>query len=76
MSRCTRTRNLEIHHRSVTGGAGVSNAKVLCQKCHAETLSYGSAGHKSPPELSDTVKAAALKNAANRCECERVGCHS
>lgn len=75
MSRCTSTRHLEVHHRSVTGGAGVSNARVLCQNCHAKTSSYGDTGHDSPPEFSKKTKEDALKLAGHRCECERANCH-
>lgn len=75
MARCTRTTNLEIHHISRTGGNGIGNAKVLCQKCHGATRTYGVPG-TSPPEFSQETKDKALKNAGNKCECTSTGdCH-
>jgi len=75
MSRCTATRNLEVHHIRTDGGSGQENARVLCQDCHENTSSYGSSGHKSPPEFSKETKAKALKNAGNQCECTKKDCH-
>ena len=74
MSRCPKTRTLEVHHRSRTGGAGISNAVVLCQKCHENTPTYGKLGI-SPPSFSQSIKEEALKNSGNRCECRRINCH-
>ncbi|MBO4583031.1 MAG: hypothetical protein J5714_03200 [Alphaproteobacteria bacterium] len=71
MVRCRRTTNLEVHHIRIDGGNGLDNAKVLCQKCHAETASYGDTNHKSPPAFSDDIKHKALKRAGNQCECTR-----
>ena len=76
MSRCTATRNLEIHHIRIDGKNGLDNARVLCQKCHTNTNSYGSTGHTSPPSFSEATKADALKRAGNRCECIKDQCHS
>ena len=30
MSQCTRTNNLEVHHKRRDGGNGLDNAEVLC----------------------------------------------
>jgi len=76
MSRCTVTRNLEVHHIRTDGGNGLDNARVLCQTCHENTNSYGSSGHRSPPLFTETTKSQALKNAGNRCECTKEHCHS
>lgn len=73
-TRCTKTTNLEIHHISRTGGNSVSNAQVLCQKCHENTHSYGTPG-TSPPEFDEETKKQALKNAGNQCQCVRDSCH-
>jgi hypothetical protein len=75
MARCTRTQNLEVHHRSQTGGNGIDNAKVLCQRCHQITLTHGPPG-QSPPDFDEATKQRAIKNAWNRCECtSSAGCH-
>jgi len=76
MSRCTAIRFLEVHHIRTDGGNGQGNARVLCQKCHENTSSYGSAGHKSPAAFSAATKTEALKLAGNRCECVKEHCHS
>ena len=76
MSRCTATRNLEVHHIRTDGGNGIENARVLCQKCHENTGTYGSTGHKSPPEFSETTKTEAKRRSGNRCECTKSNCHS
>ena len=70
MARCTRTTNLEVHHKRRDGGNGLDNAQVLCQPCHATTGSYGTPG-KSPPPFSEDTKKAALARSGNRCECTR-----
>jgi 5-methylcytosine-specific restriction endonuclease McrA len=76
MARCTRTTNLEIHHIRRDGGNDISNAQVLCQKCHRETHSYGRQGH-SPTPFPQDVKDKALKKAGYQCECTSgyQGCH-
>lgn len=75
MARCTRTRELEVHHKRRDGGNSLANAEVLCKKCHAATSSYGTPG-QSPPPFSDQTKLAARIRAGNRCECTRTGgCH-
>lgn len=75
MSRCSATKNLEVHHKRRDGGNGIGNAQVLCQHCHENTSSYGTQG-KSPPEFSSETKKAALERAENQCECEKDDCHS
>jgi 5-methylcytosine-specific restriction endonuclease McrA len=75
MARCARTTNLEIHHMRRDGGNDISNAEVLCQKCHSHTSTYGVAG-KSPPAFDQATKDRALKRAGYQCECTRSGgCH-
>jgi 5-methylcytosine-specific restriction endonuclease McrA len=75
MARCARTTNLEVHHIRRDGGSGLSNAKVLCQKCHAATSTYGTPG-KSPEPFSEETKKLALQYAGNQCECRSLsGCH-
>jgi len=75
MSRCTRTRNLEVHHIRRDGGNGLDNAKVLCQPCHANTTSYGTQGN-SPEPFSQETKDKALKRSGYQCECvSNSGCH-
>lgn len=75
MSRCTITTGLEVHHKRRDGGNKLENAEVLCQKCHAETLTYGTPG-KSPEPFTYKTKMDALIKAGYRCECTRIsGCH-
>jgi 5-methylcytosine-specific restriction endonuclease McrA len=75
MARCTRTRNLEVHHRRRDGGSGLDNAEALCQACHTATGSYGTPG-KSPADFDDATKQRALTRAGSQCECTRTGgCH-
>ena len=75
MSRCTRTTNLEVHHKRRDGGNGIDNAEVLCGQCHQATSTYGVPG-ETPPPFSLLTKYEALKRAGNRCECTRIGgCH-
>ena len=75
MARCTRTRNLEVHHKRRDGGNGFDNAEVLCSECHAATSTYGIAG-ASPPAFTQETKDKALKQAGNQCQCNRTGgCH-
>lgn len=31
----------EAHHKSVSGGDGLSNCEILCRACHVGTRSYG-----------------------------------
>ena len=74
MARCTRTRDLEVHHKNRNGSNNLGNAEVLCNPCHEATGSYGTPGN-SPPAFSQDIKEAALKNANWQCECTRTGCH-
>lgn len=75
MARCIRTTGLEVHHRSTTGGNGISNAKVLCQPCHEATASYGKPG-TSPPAFGEETKDRARRAAGHQCECTSTsGCH-
>ncbi len=75
MARCTTTNNLEIHHIRRDGGNDLSNAQVLCQKCHVATHTYGTPGH-SPLSFPQDVKDKALKRAGHQCECtSNRGCH-
>jgi 5-methylcytosine-specific restriction endonuclease McrA len=75
-TRCTRTQDLEVHHkRRDGGGESIDNAEILCPKCHQATGSYGTPG-TSPPRFSQDVKDRAMRRAGNRCECTRTGgCH-
>ena len=68
MARCTRTDNLEVHHKSRSGGNGLNNAQVLCELCHKTTPSYGDPG-TSPPPFNEETKEQALREAGRRCEC-------
>lgn len=75
MTRCSRARNLEVHHRRRDGGNGLDNAEVLCDVCHQATSTYGAEG-KSPPPFDQTTKDRALGRASGKCECTRTGgCH-
>ncbi len=75
MGRCSRSSNLEVHHKRRDGGNGPDNAQVLCQPCHQGTSTYGAPG-KSPPDFPEWVKAVALGRAGHRCECTTTrGCH-
>jgi 5-methylcytosine-specific restriction endonuclease McrA len=74
MSRCTATRNLEVHHKNRANGNGLANAQVLCQACHSNTSSYGTPGNSPKPFTEDT-KELALARAGHRCECTRDSCH-
>jgi 5-methylcytosine-specific restriction endonuclease McrA len=76
MARCTRTTNLEVHHKRKDGGNKIDNAMVLCQPCHAKTDSYGKPGD-SPADFPEDVKEQAKRNAGYRCECtsDYRGCH-
>ena len=71
--RCTSTYNLEVHHKNRDGGNGLDNAEVLCQRCHANTRTYGIEG-KTPPAFSEDTKERAFRRAGNRCECARSTC--
>lgn len=80
MRRCTRTQNLEVHHKRRDGGNSLNNAEVLCPRCHYATSTYGqkitTPGVKSPPPFSQLTKDIAKMLAGNRCECTRTGgCH-
>lgn len=74
MARCTKTANLEVHHKRRNGEAVLSNAEVLCKPCHADTASFATHG-PSADDFPESVKQAALRMAGNRCECERITCH-
>jgi 5-methylcytosine-specific restriction endonuclease McrA len=74
MSRCTATRNLEVHHKRRDGGNDITNAQVLCQSCHSNTSTYGTPG-KSPPDFSEATKQEALQKAGHQCECMKDNCH-
>ena len=74
MSRCTRTRRLEIHHINRNGDNGLSNTIVLCESCHEKTFSYGTPG-KSPEPFPEYIKRQAIQNAGHRCECQKLNCH-
>ena len=76
MTRCTRTWDLEVHHKRVDGGNDLDNAMVLCQKCHKNTSSYGDPNHKSPPPFTEFTKMRAFIRAGNRCECDKGTCCS
>jgi len=75
MVRCTRTRNLEVHHRTRDGGGGLDNALVLCASCHLGTGSNGTPG-KDPLSFAEHTKKRALARAGGQCECVSTrGCH-
>jgi len=73
MARCTRTRNLEVHHIRRDGGNGLDNAEVLCSDCHSNTSTYGTPGKSPEPFTQDTIMKA-LRRADFRCECTRFTC--
>ncbi len=74
MGRCTRAWPLEVYYKSRIGGNSLSNAQVLCAKCHAATPTYGKPGEE--PSFSEETKEAALNIAKNQCQCVRIGgCH-
>ena len=75
MARCTRARNLDVHHKRRGGGNTLDNAQVLCPQCHEATSTYGAPGPTPPPFLRET-KEKALNRADNQCECISTrGCH-
>jgi|APIni6443716594_1056825.scaffolds.fasta_scaffold382565_2 5-methylcytosine-specific restriction endonuclease McrA len=71
--RCSIKYNLEVHHKRRDGGNSLDNAEVLCQRCHANTDSYGSPGI-TPPAFSEETKEKALRRAGYQCECTRTIC--
>lgn len=77
MARCTRTSELEVHHKRRDGGNGLDNAEVLCARCHqVGTSTYGVPGGESPPPFDTLTIAIALRLAGDQCECTRTGgCH-
>lgn len=77
MARCTKTRNLQVHHRNRYGPNNPSNAEVLCPSCHANTRTYGTSGDRRRKKypFNSTQKVALIANAKHRCECTRVNCH-
>jgi hypothetical protein len=75
MGRCTRTRNLQVHHIRRDLGNDISNAQVLCEQCRAAACSYGAAGGRTP-QFDQGIQDRALRNAENQCQCIRTsGCH-
>lgn len=75
MARCTNTRNLELHHRTMDGGGTLDNAQVLCTSCRMGAVTYGTPG-KAPLSFADHTKERALKRAGYQCECTSTrGCH-
>ncbi|GHT87100.1 hypothetical protein FACS1894137_13710 [Spirochaetia bacterium] len=74
MSRCTATKDLDVHHKRRDGGNDIDNALVLCRACHVNTSTYGKEG-KSPPAFSNETRTAVLNRAGNQCECEKKDCH-
>lgn len=68
---CRRDWNLEVHHISRTGGAVISNARVLCHPCHTQTDSYGVAG-LSPKDFSEATRKLKIAQAKGKCQCK--GC--
>lgn len=78
-TRCSSTQNLEVHHknRGLTekeGLNGLSNAEVLCRKCH-DNVHQKLGKPRGNPDFSEDIKKAALKRAGNQCECVREDCH-
>jgi hypothetical protein len=73
--RCTKTRDLEVHHKNVRAGNDLGNAEVLCESCHANTSTYRRSGHEPPPDFSEKTKILARKRAGEQCECTREHCH-
>jgi hypothetical protein len=79
-TRCNATEDLEVHHknRGITDQEGlnnISNAEVLCGKCHDE-VRQGLSKPKGDPKFSEDVKKKAKSLSGNQCECEREECHS
>jgi hypothetical protein len=75
MSRCTNRRNLELHHLTTGGEAGINNAQVLCTSCRQHAVTYGTPG-KAPLSFAEHIKEKALKRAGYQCECTSArGCH-
>jgi 5-methylcytosine-specific restriction endonuclease McrA len=73
-SRCNSTYILEVHHINRGADNTLSNAQVLCSRCHKNTPSYGKQGIIVKP-FSEETKKLALKRAGNKCECVRDNCH-
>ncbi len=75
MARCMRKVNLDVRHITQTGGNSLSNARVLCFKCHESTSSID-AYEASPPDFGRDTKEKALAKAGYQCECTATGkCH-
>ncbi len=73
--RCTRKRDLAVHHKRRNAGNELSNAEVLCPECHKATNTFGTSG-RTPPGFSGQTIQDALERAGFRCECRRIGgCH-
>lgn len=66
--RCTRTSNLEVHHKRRDGGNDINNAQVLCHDWHVNTITYGTEG-ESPQPFSEFTKQLAKERAGYQCEC-------
>ena len=75
MARCTRRRELEVHHKRRDGGNKIDNAEVLCKQCHVATSTYGQPG-KSPEAFDEATKNEAFRRAGHQCQCTKTGgCH-
>jgi hypothetical protein len=60
MSRCTNRRNLELHHLTTGGEAGINNAQVLYTSCRQHAVTYGTPG-KPPLWFVDHTKERGLR---------------
>lgn len=58
MARCSRTRDLDVHHIRRDGDNSLSNTEVLCQPCHKATAVFGSPS-RSPDPFDEATKQAA-----------------
>ncbi len=74
---CNKKTNLEVDHIDRYGEPVLSNARVLCQDCHANTRSYGQPrdGRRPKKEFPLDVKNAALIRSGFQCECTKDNCH-
>jgi hypothetical protein len=67
--------NLEVRHISQNGGNLLTNAKVLCFKCH-EAINNFDPYEASPPAFNRDTKEKALDRSGYQCECTTTGgCH-
>ncbi|MBF0556747.1 MAG: hypothetical protein HQK96_19705 [Nitrospirae bacterium] len=71
MARCNvkAKRDLEVYHKRRDGVNDISNAEVLCKKCHVD-----SPPGVAPPAFSLEIKYQALKAVGRQCQCTRLGC--